>query len=96
MAPRHTSSGRTTQDRTEVIKGPRKRPFLVDMEKLYATSDKLFNEVYHLECALDADELDEDRIKLAIAALKRVRKYSTLSLQELAKLRDQNATAEEA
>jgi hypothetical protein len=64
------------------------------MHELHRIADKLFDEVDHLEAALDADDISEDRIALAIAAAKRVRRDVTMVLRNLAEIRD-NATTQE-
>lgn len=59
------------------------------MEELHRVADKVFTEVDHLERALDSDDLDTDRIALALAAAKRVRRDATILVRQLASLRDQ-------
>jgi hypothetical protein len=58
------------------------------MDELHGLADKLFTEIDHLERAMDSDELTEDRIALAIAATKRVRRDCTILLRALAERRD--------
>lgn len=65
------------------------------MDELNAACDKLLTETYHLERALDSDDLTPQRVALAIATVKRVRRSSTLLLRLLAEHRDQTATVQE-
>jgi hypothetical protein len=63
------------------------------MDELHRITDKLFTEIDHLDDALgDCENLTEAQITLALAAAKRVRRDSTLTVKLLASLRD-NATA---
>lgn len=59
------------------------------MDELHRSADKLFTEVDHLDRILEGDELDQDRIELALSVAKRVRRDSTLLVRLLAALRDQ-------
>lgn len=59
------------------------------MEDLHRAADKVFTEVDHLERALDCDDLDAQRVALALAAAKRVRRDATLLVRQLAAHRDQ-------
>lgn len=59
------------------------------MDELHRSADKFFAEVDHLERMLDADEMSDERIRLALASAKRVRRESNLVVRALARLRDQ-------
>lgn len=54
------------------------------MEDLHAACDKLFTEIDHLERLVNRDELDEQRIKLALSVAKRIRRDSTKVIRALA------------
>lgn len=59
------------------------------MDELHRSADKFFAEVDHLERMLDADDMSDERIRLALASAKRVRRESNLVVRALARLRDQ-------
>lgn len=59
------------------------------MTQLHDAVDKLFSETDHLDRALgDDDDLTHERVQLALAAAKRVRRASNILVQALACHRD--------
>lgn len=58
------------------------------MEELHAACDKLFTEIDHFERIIDSDDWDRDRVELALAVAKRVRRASNVTVRLLASLRD--------
>lgn len=58
------------------------------MDQLHDSLDKLFTEVDHLERLTDADEVPADKVNLALSVAKRVRRESTMVVQALARIRD--------
>lgn len=59
------------------------------MESLYREADKLFTDVDHLDSLLSTDDLSEERVELALATAKRVRRQSTILVRTIARIRDQ-------
>lgn len=59
------------------------------MDQLHRSADKLFTDIDHLDRLLDPEELDAERVDLALSVAKRVRRESTLLVRLLASLRDQ-------
>jgi hypothetical protein len=57
-------------------------------DQLHAACDKLFTETDYLDQILDADEVVEGKIDLALSVAKRVRRESTIVVRELARIRD--------
>lgn len=59
------------------------------MDELHRVVDKLLTEADHLERILDSDDLSVERVALALAASKRVRRESNLVVRALARIRDE-------
>jgi hypothetical protein len=61
------------------------------MDELHDQYDKLSVEVDHLDRVMDCDhdQLDAQRVTLALAIAKRVRRESTLLVRRLASRRDE-------
>ena len=58
------------------------------MDELHDPLDKLFTETDYLDRVTDAEELDPDRIRLALSVAKRVRREATNVIRALASRRD--------
>jgi hypothetical protein len=59
------------------------------MDQLHDSLDKLYTEVDYLDRVTDEDELDGDRIRLALSVAKRVRREAGNVVRSLAARRDE-------